>query len=63
AVAAALRFKAVGPDGRMLPRDEEFHRLLEARGPEAVLREVSGLDPEADAALVDLVLQANGAGA
>ncbi|MGB6918010.1 MAG: mannitol-1-phosphate 5-dehydrogenase, partial [Phycisphaerae bacterium] len=57
AVAAALRFKAVGPDARMLPRDEEFHRLLEARGPEAVLREVSGLDPEADAALVDLVLQ------
>ena len=61
AVAAALRFKAVGPDGRMLPRDEEFHRLLEARGPEATLREVSGLDPEADAALVDLVLRAYGA--
>ena len=62
AVAAALRFKAVGPDGRMLPRDEEFHRMLEARGPKATLREVSGLAPEADAALVDLVLRAYGSG-
>jgi len=64
AVAAALRFKAVGPDGRILPRDEEFHRLLEARGLEAVLREVSGLDPgvPGDAALVDLVLRAYGSG-
>ena len=63
AVAAALRFKAVGPDGRMLPRDEAFHRMLEARGPKATLREVSGLDPEADAELVDLVLRAYGCGA
>ncbi|HUX00615.1 MAG TPA: mannitol-1-phosphate 5-dehydrogenase [Phycisphaerae bacterium] len=64
AVAAALRFKAVGPDGRMLPRDEEFHRMLEARGPKATLREVSGLDPgvPGDAALVDLVLRAYGSG-
>ena len=65
AVAAALRFKAVGPDGRMLPRDEEFHRMLEARGLKATLREVSGLDPgvPGDAALVDLVLRAYGSGA
>jgi len=48
-LSAALQFKATGYDGKMYPSDIKFHRELETKGREKVLRRVCGFrDGETD---------------
>jgi len=41
-LAAALHFKATGPDGKMFPDEINFHREVEEKGIEGVLKNVCG---------------------
>lgn len=44
--AAALSFTATDEEGRPFPADAEFHRKLQSNGPESVLQEICGLNPQ-----------------
>jgi mannitol-1-phosphate 5-dehydrogenase len=56
AIAAALHFAATDEAGRPFPPDVSVQDAIRSKGPEAVLREVSGLDPAADRADLDAIL-------
>ncbi|MDR1419542.1 MAG: mannitol-1-phosphate 5-dehydrogenase [Treponema sp.] len=55
---AALSFAARDESGQLFPADEDFRRELLPRGTEAVLREISALDPavRTDRAVMEAVL-------
>ncbi|MFP4384509.1 MAG: mannitol-1-phosphate 5-dehydrogenase [Spirochaetia bacterium] len=44
--SAGMKFRGTGEDGRMYGGDKQFAEELEEKGPENMLREVSGLNPE-----------------
>ena len=43
---AAMRFKATGADGKMFPEDIRFHKELENKGIEGILRDVCGFSDD-----------------
>lgn len=55
-IAAALLFKAVEESGEMFPDDARFQAELDAKGPEAMLIEVGGMDAQADRKALDIIL-------
>ena len=58
AVAAGLLFAAVDEDGRPYPGDREIVAEAAAKGPEAVLAGLCGLDPDREADLIRAVADA-----
>lgn len=55
-IAAALLFKAVDESGNMFPDDARFQAELDAKGPEAMLIEVGGMDAKADRKVLDIII-------
>lgn len=55
AVAAGLFFSATDEEGNRLPADIEFERLFREKGLRGLLREVSGLNPRSDEALLEKI--------
>ncbi len=59
--AAAMLFRAKGPDGQLLPPDQRFCQEIYPQGVDCVLETVCGLDPQSprDCPLIDAIKKAH----
>lgn len=60
-IAAAFRFAATDEQGRLFPADAAFRNRVSERGIRQILVEHCGLDPVADAAVLDCIVNGGGA--